>query len=73
MHGNVWEWCWDWHAEYAANEVADPTGAAAGTYRLLRGGSWFDVPANVRSAYRSRLEPSFFDRGVGVRICCSLD
>ncbi|HEV3022441.1 MAG TPA: SUMF1/EgtB/PvdO family nonheme iron enzyme, partial [Pirellulales bacterium] len=30
MHGNVWEWCWDWHGNFSAEPVSDPTGPIAG-------------------------------------------
>ena len=43
LYGNVWEWCWDWHGEYAAETVSDPTGSAAGSGRVLRGGAFYDA------------------------------
>jgi formylglycine-generating enzyme required for sulfatase activity/predicted Ser/Thr protein kinase len=54
MHGNVWEWCEDWHGEYPANAAVDPTGPTQGDYRVLRGGSWVYLAAGCRSADRRR-------------------
>lgn len=38
MSGNVFEWCWDWYS--SINSSTADTGAASGSIRVLRGGSW---------------------------------
>ncbi len=39
MSGNVWEWCHDRAAEYQKDAQTNPSGAAVGGMRILRGGS----------------------------------
>ena len=40
MLGNVWEWCSDWHGDYAVESQVDPMGPESGSFRVRRGGSW---------------------------------
>jgi formylglycine-generating enzyme len=61
MLGNVWEWCWD---IYDA-EVYD-------TYRVLRGGGWFDESWSCRASVRRRSHPTFRIDDVGFRIARSI-
>lgn len=41
MSGNVCEWCWDWLGSISSSTVG--TGLASGSYRVLRGGSWYNA------------------------------
>ncbi|GHU50678.1 hypothetical protein FACS1894200_10280 [Spirochaetia bacterium] len=68
MHGNVWEWCWDWYGSYASGAQTNPAGAASGSDRVLRGGSWSHNAVYVRSASRSDSTPTIRDYGVGFRV-----
>ena len=61
MLGNVWDWCWDiYDAE------------VYGTYRVLRGGGWFDEPWSCRASVRRRSHPSLQIDDVGFRIARSV-
>jgi len=60
MAGNVDEWVADWHEKdyYKNASSANPKGPSwAGPFRLgykvLRGGSWFDIPSFLRTASRT--------------------
>ncbi|MGB5834074.1 MAG: formylglycine-generating enzyme family protein, partial [Thiohalocapsa sp.] len=46
----------------------NPTGPASGSFRVFRGGSWFDKPAGCRSASRYWLGPSGRGGDLGFRI-----
>lgn len=61
MFGNVWEWCWD---------IYDSE--MYGTYRVLRGGGWFDEQWSCRASVRRRSHPTFRIDDVGFRLARSI-
>ncbi len=64
VHGNVWEWCEDaWHDNYNGAPDDGSAWIAGGdtSRRVVRGGSWLDIPRLLRSADRGW--DSTVDRG----------
>jgi tetratricopeptide (TPR) repeat protein len=70
MYGNVCEWCWDGYEEkYSENSPGeDPVGSSQAGSRVSRGGSWFDVALNCRSADRAGRMPGARRDLLGFRV-----
>ena len=67
MTGNVREWCWDIHGEYLGTST-DPVGPQSGTYRVYRGGSWYNIPSIASLAIRGWKTPDSRHYNFGLRL-----
>jgi formylglycine-generating enzyme required for sulfatase activity len=67
MLGNVWQWTANWYGDYQPSAQSDPSGAASGWYRALRGGSWYDILRDARVSSRDRGEPGIRNYNIGLR------
>ena len=76
MHGNVMEWVQDcWNVLGYAGAPSDGTAWGAGdcTMRPLRGGSWWHLPENGRSASRGGRRATSRDFVLGFRVIKIMD
>ena len=69
MHGNVWEWCWDYYS-YPKEEtiVVNPSGPDSGAHRINRGGGWASPGSALRSAVRDSDLPETAGNNLGFRL-----
>ena len=71
MSGNVQEWCQDRYGAYSSSSQVNPTGANSGSYRVYRGGSWFNGARGYRSSCRGINTPDYRIYGLGLRLVLS--
>ncbi len=69
MSGNVREWCWDWYKSfYPYGPETDYRGAASGSYRVSRGGSWNGSAKALQVGCRSNINPDVESSSIGFRL-----
>ncbi|OBQ43454.1 MAG: hypothetical protein AN484_12265 [Aphanizomenon flos-aquae WA102] len=71
MCGNVWEWCEDGlHENYINAPIDGSAWTSLGSEPVMRGGSWFNLPQNCRSACRNNNNRDNHYCNVGFRVVC---
>jgi len=68
MSGNVWEWVWDIYGSYPSGSQTDPHGAASGSSRVLRGGSWNNFANVCTVSFRIGYNASYASYNLGFRL-----
>lgn len=73
MAGNVGEWVADWYgsAYYETGARRNPSGPELGSFRVVRGGSWSDLPKYLLTYGRFKLLPETRNSYTGFR--CARD
>lgn len=67
--GNVWEWVQDWYAVnyYEISPEQNPQGPEQGQFKVIRGGSWSDLPKYLLTYGRFKLPPETRNSYTGFR------
>ena len=72
MHGNVFEWCFDWwNGSLANTSVTNPL-SYSGSGRVLRGGGWYGSAYYCTSSYRGGSTTSSAGYNFGFRLVRTL-
>lgn len=78
LAGNVAEWVADWYSPFYYQEafqqqpLSNPPGPAVGTEKVVRGGSWPDVPFFSRSVHRQSRVPTAVEPWLGFRCAATI-
>ncbi len=68
MHGNVYEWVYDWISAFCTEAQEDPQGPSTGTLRAIRGGDFRTGTIGTRSTSRDHAPPDTRDNRIGFRL-----
>lgn len=70
MSGNVLEWCSDWCGDYTSSSQSDPQGPSSGSFRVIRGGCYYNFARNCRVSYRISNTLDYRSGYLGLRLSC---
>lgn len=71
MSGNVLEWCSDWCGDYTSSSQSDPQGSSSGSFRVIRGGCYYNFARNCRVSYRISNTLDYRCGYLGLRLSCN--